>query len=34
MSLGLPPMRDCRQAMAESIDWFQATGHIGPRKSG
>ena len=28
IALGLPPMRDCRQAIAESIDWFRASGHI------
>jgi len=29
IALGLPPMRDCRQAIVESIDWFRASGHIG-----
>jgi dihydroflavonol-4-reductase len=33
MSLGLPPMRDCRKAIAKSIDWFRASGYIGPSKS-
>lgn len=29
IALGLPPLRDCRQAIVESIDWFHASGHIG-----
>lgn len=29
LGLGLPPHRDCRQALVEAINWFRASGHIG-----
>ncbi len=28
IELGLQPMRDCRKAIAECVDWFRASGHI------
>ena len=33
IGLGLPPLRDCRKAIAEAIDWLRGSGHIGSSKS-